>query len=226
MENQGTIGKIYATVGKESREGFCCLLQGNEALTAAHIIEGVEFLKVVIANQPYKVLSWKRIRPETENPTEGDLASVRLSPTPPAELPRWELQANPPKNENVLIFNTSENWSTLAPRYLEGYQMAAMLPQNGLEKFRRWSGKSPTHGEKILTGASGGPWTQNGDLIAVTSRTVEGGRGKIQTVYGSGTWQSPARPWDADPPSPSWLLLAIALLLLAKLLAKRKRKTY
>jgi hypothetical protein len=230
------VGKITTIQEKEGqnlvREGLFCLTGPDSGLTVSHILEKTSYGKVELGGETYKVKSWtKRTRPHPENwtsPAEMDLALVTLEREPPADLPRWPVSTTPPENDNFLILTSQDShleWTMMAPRMLDGYQVAAMTPRKGYSIVRAMLNLAPTWGPALSVGDSGGPWIQNGKLVAVTSRISGETRAIKQTAYGAGTWENPAVQWAERPQADHrWLLVALGSLLVAKVLANRRKR--
>lgn len=223
----GTVGRVVGNDGNYHRWGFFCLTGEDTGVTAAHILEGTKSASVYIGSETYQITSWRQVRPQSQAP-ESDLAEITLDRAPPKILPRWQTSTSPPAQKNFEILvdrGTHTEWTTLAPRALWGQQVAALMPSDTFAVLRTLAGKESTSGPLLTTGDSGGPWMQDGKLVAVTSRISGANHGIIQTAYGSGLWEDPAIPWP--PPAtttPIWLFVTLIVLLLAKLLAKIGKK--
>lgn len=222
-------GENYGPGKTLQKEGFFCLTGSTTGLTAAHIVQGSTKITVSLNEITYNVDSWKRIRPLGHNLDiiESDLAEVTLTRATPSNIKRWNCPSGPPTEKNFSILTDQGDhweWTLMAPRTLDGFLVAAMIPTPLHATLRTLMGKQATQGPLIKLGDSGGPWIQNGNLVAITSRTLSPKGAIVQTAFGSGTWEEKAPPWEKSRKTePAGLIIALIALFLAKCLANSKK---
>jgi hypothetical protein len=231
------IGSLEIRAGNSIKEGLITITSPTEGLTSFHLFQDSKSGTIMYGDQKREITSVRQKR----NPTNigkleelySDICIVKWDT--PLKLPYKELavpsRRHPVPDERVYIAKTINGSIVWEKKHIVGLEEFAVwtnLPKKAYAIILYLNNRPASTGEKFKEGDSGGGWiSENGELLAITSRVVNRDFGPSkQIIYGTlvNGEPSPKKTGEKGGLARTPLLISIFILLITTVLILTKKR--